>query len=88
MENNERDQELWRIAKQRAAFKRSLGSFFVVNCFLCAIWFVTSGPSSYFWPIWPILGWGLGLAMQYMSAYTRTGNFSAEEEYKKLKGEN
>lgn len=88
MENSKRDEELWRIAKQRAAFKRSLGSYFVVNSFLCAIWFVTSGPNHYFWPIWPILGWGLGLGMQYISAYTGNGNLSAEEEYKKLKGDN
>jgi class 3 adenylate cyclase len=31
-----------------------------VNLFLVAIWALTGG--GYFWPIWVILGWGLGLA--------------------------
>ena len=87
MENN-RDKELWRLARKRAAFKRSLGVYFVVNAFLCAIWFFSSGPGTHFWPVWPILGWGVGIAMQYLGAYTHSGVFSAEEEYKKLKGEN
>ena len=33
-----------------------------VNLFLVAIWAVAGG--GYFWPIWPILGWGLALALQ------------------------
>ena len=31
-----------------------------VNLFLIAVWAVTGG--GYFWPIWVILGWGVGLA--------------------------
>jgi class 3 adenylate cyclase len=31
----------------------------VVNAVLIAIWAVSGG--GYFWPIWPILGWGVGL---------------------------
>jgi hypothetical protein len=86
MDKNHPDQKLWRLAQKRAAFKKSLASYFVVNSFLCAIWFVTSGPRNYFWPVWPILGWGFGIALQYFGAYA--GASSAEEEFKKLKGEN
>src|SRR4051794_14107468 len=32
----------------------------LVNLFLIAIWAVSGG--GYFWPIWPILGWGIGVA--------------------------
>lgn len=56
---------LWQIAKRRAGFKWSVTSYFSVNCLLVAIWYFTSGPDSYFWPVWPILGWGLGIAIQY-----------------------
>ena len=35
--------------------------FAVVNLALIAIWAAAGG--GYFWPIWPILGWGIGLGM-------------------------
>ena len=33
--------------------------FFAVQLLLVAIWAVTGG--GYFWPVWPFLGWGIGL---------------------------
>jgi adenylate cyclase len=36
---------------------------------LIAIWALTS--RGYFWPIWPILGWGVGLGMNYWAVYLR-----------------
>lgn len=82
-----KDEQLWEIAKKRAGFKTSLASYFFVNSFLVAIWFFSSGHNAYFWPIWPMLGWGLGLAFQYYGAYHGTRVFSAEQEYEKLKQE-
>jgi eukaryotic-like serine/threonine-protein kinase len=35
--------------------------YLAVNAFLIAIWAITGG--GYFWPIWVILGWGLGVAI-------------------------
>lgn len=80
-----KDQQLWIVAKKRASFKISAFSYLTVNCMLVAIWGFTSGPGSYFWPIWPMLGWGIGLATQYFSAYHGTDIFSAQKEYEKLK---
>jgi adenylate cyclase len=40
-----------------------------VNFLLIAIWAITS--RGYFWPIWPILGWGVGLGMNYWAVYLR-----------------
>ena len=38
------------------------------------------------WPIFPMLGWGIGLAIQYMKAYHIFGESSLEQkEYEKLK---
>jgi 2TM domain len=34
----------------------------LVNAFLVVIWAVTSGGGALFWPVFPILGWGIGLA--------------------------
>jgi hypothetical protein len=36
-----------------------LAAYLAVNLVLVAIWAATG--AGYFWPIWPILGWGLGL---------------------------
>lgn len=86
MENEQkRDETLWQVASRRAAFKRSFISYLVVNAFLVGVWYFTSGPQSYFWPIWPILGWSIGVVMQYVNAYYGTRMFSTEQEYERLK---
>lgn len=36
------------------------------------------------WPLWTTLGWGIGLAFHFMSAYVTTGSHSIEKEYNKL----
>ncbi|GEO10369.1 2TM domain-containing protein [Segetibacter aerophilus] len=84
---NVRDNELWQIARRRAAFKIGIFSYATVNCMLIAIWYFSSGPGSYFWPIWPLLGWGIGIATQYFHAYHGTSLFSTEREYEKLKNQ-
>lgn len=84
MSNEQQNNRLWRIAKQRAAFKQTLASYVIINGLLVAIWYFTIGPYGYFWPIWSILGWGIGVAIQYMQAYHGSSLFSAEEEYKRL----
>ncbi len=56
--------------------------------FFVGLWFFAndSGDSSDgFWPIWPMLGWGLGLSMHYFRAYQTIGIFNPEKEYDKLK---
>ncbi|TAD90907.1 MAG: hypothetical protein EAY75_04120 [Bacteroidetes bacterium] len=75
------------MAKMRSKFKQGLAVYFVVNCFLVAVWFFTSRGygRSYFWPIWPILGWGLAVVLSYLRTYHTTDLFSAESEFKKLK---
>ncbi len=89
MNNQElRDDELWKLARIRTAFKTSLLSYLVVNLLLNAIWYFSSGPGSYYWPIWPLLGWGVGLAFQYFKAYHSDNIFNTEKEYENLKNRN
>ena len=85
MNNEKRDELLWQMAKRRASFKWSLATYVFVNAFLVAIWYFTSYGHVYFWPMWPMLGWGIGLAFQYFNAYHGDRIFSAEEEYEKLR---
>jgi hypothetical protein len=90
METN-RDEELWRMAKKRASFQRSLVAYFVVNAFLWIIWWFTTHNRSFSghtpWPLWVMLGWGLGLVFHYLSAYGGSTKSLAEKEYERLKNQ-
>ena len=44
----------------RQSFKTHLTFYLVVNVLMIGIWAASGG--GYFWPIWVILGWGIGLA--------------------------
>ncbi len=39
---------------------RQLAAFVAVNLVLVTVWAFSGG--GYFWPVWPMLGWGIGLA--------------------------
>ncbi|WP_375478931.1 2TM domain-containing protein [uncultured Nostoc sp.] len=52
---------------RRTAFWTHFVSFLAVNLFLILLNFITS--PSYFWAIFPILGWGLGLFFHWWSVY-------------------
>jgi hypothetical protein len=51
----------------RRGLRAHATSYFMVMGLLVAIWLLTS-PGHYFWPIWPILGWGFGLLAHALSA--------------------
>lgn len=87
----ERDEKLWRIARKRAEFRKSLYSYIIVNSFLWLVWWFTGGSTGFWgtpWPIWVMLGWGVGLGMQYYEAYHSDSSNMAEREYEKLKQQN
>jgi class 3 adenylate cyclase len=44
----------------RQSVKTHLTAYLLVNLFLIGIWAASGG--GYFWPVWPILGWGLAVA--------------------------
>lgn len=88
----EKDRELWKLAKKRVGFRRHLATYMVINGFLWALWYFTdhkhddreSGGVP--WPIFPMLGWGIGLMFSYLNAYVFTKHDSVEKEYERLKG--
>jgi len=45
--------------QRRTRRRPELAAFVAVNLLLIVIWAATG--AGYFWPIWPLLGWGLGL---------------------------
>ncbi|RZM08645.1 MAG: 2TM domain-containing protein [Pedobacter sp.] len=85
----QRDDKLWRLAKKRAGFQRSLASYFMINAFLWLVWWFTSGRTGHNtgmpWPVWVMLGWGISLLFQYMAAYGAGKQDLVEKEYDKLK---
>jgi hypothetical protein len=94
---DESNLELMKLAKKRVSAKKLLmehiAAYVLVNIFLVLIYFVTSGFSfGYFWPIWPIMGWGLGLALHGVSVVLTlsyiTGTDKVTEEYNRLKQQN
>lgn len=87
--NNEqqRDQELWEMAKARVTFKWTLLAYAISNTMLIFVWYFYTENHSHFWPIWPILGWGMALAFQYYNAYHGNSEISAKREYEKIKRE-
>lgn len=86
-----RDEKLWRIAKRRAGFKITLLVYVLVNSLLWIIWALTMPNKSNgwnMWPIYPMLGWGIGLFFQFLGAYWSGGETLVEKEYKKLQEKN
>ena len=65
------DVELRRLAIRRAdmklAFRSHLMAYVIVNAGLVMINLLTS--DDYFWFIWPMLGWGIGLAAHGVTVY-------------------
>ena len=56
-----------RRVKARRDFRTHVATYVVVNALLVVIWAVTG--AGYFWPIWPIAGWGVGLALNAWVVY-------------------
>jgi hypothetical protein len=62
-----RDQIRKRLKKQHE-FKRFITVWIGVSGMLTLFWLFTN-PSAFFWPIFPILGMGLGAFLQWREAY-------------------
>jgi hypothetical protein len=53
----------------RAGFWTHLAVYLAVNGSLVVIWFFSG--AGYFWPIFPIAGWGIGVAANAWDAFRR-----------------
>lgn len=77
------DSQLREIARKRVEFRAHLIVFCVVNAALWILWYVTG--QGYPWPLWPLIGWGIGLIFHYLFEYHPSRLLSEEEEYQRLK---
>jgi hypothetical protein len=66
-----------RQLKKRRDFHAHLLVYALVNAVIVAIWFVTMA-GGFFWPIFPMLGWGIGVVMNAWDVY-HAEDFSDEQ---------
>ena len=67
MTDADRDAAKKRI-KARREFWALLAVLVVISLFLIAIWFLT-GAHSYFWPIWPLMGFVIAILFSGLNAF-------------------
>lgn len=67
------EQELRKLAVSRLKKKRDFRThvviYAIVNVMLVGIWAITG--AGFFWPIFPILGWGIGIGANAWDVYGR-----------------
>lgn len=85
-----KDPKLWGLAKKRAGFKSHFYTYVTINGFLWLIWLITTPAGlrneGIPWPAWPLMGWGVGLAMHFVFTYIVRFDEKeeTEREYQKL----
>jgi hypothetical protein len=68
-EQKARDEAITHLKKRRDFFGHVL-IYALVNTFLVVIWAVTGG-HGFFWPIFLIVGWGIGVVMNAWDVFWR-----------------
>ncbi len=81
------DDNLWRLAQKRVSFRRHFVVYILVNIALIALWYFTSyqrGETAGYWFVYPLFGWGIGVAFHYWNAF-HDDDDSVDKEYKKMR---
>ena len=73
-----RDRAVQRLKKRRD-FHAHLLAYVLVNGFVVLIWVLT-GPTGFFWPVFLIAAWGIGLVMNAWDVYWRRDITEADIE--------
>jgi 2TM domain len=63
--------------KRKREFTQHLVSYVVVNAVLVGIWALSG--AGYFWPVWVIGGWGIGLAIHAWDTFGRRRMVSEDQ---------
>jgi len=90
----DRDPFLWKQAKARVGFRIHLRTYLIINAGLWLIWAISSfsfqstGNWVSPWPIFPMLGWGIGLVSHYFAVFHwHNERAMIEHEYQKLRSQ-
>ncbi len=84
--DEERREAAIKRIKEKNSFKIHLFIYLVINAMFVVMWGISHSaitvspglPTTYFWPIFPIVGWGVGLAIHGYNVYR--GNHYTEEQ--------
>jgi hypothetical protein len=58
-----------RRVQARRDFGGHLAAYVVINTFLVLVWAITG--AGYFWPVWVIAAWGIGLVLHAWDVFLR-----------------
>lgn len=64
-----RRDEARKTLEKKRGWQSAMVAYVVVNAFLVGIWAMTG--RGYFWPVWPLGGWGLGMVLSFWDIYVR-----------------
>ena len=64
-----RQQAVERLTK-RSEFWAHLAAFVLVNALIVTVWFMLTD-GGFFWPIFPLFGWGIGLFFHAVDVFRR-----------------
>lgn len=70
MQDTERREAAITRLKEKRDFWTHLFVYLAVNILLVVVWVVTAD-GGYFWPVWPIAGWGIGLTVHAFETFRR-----------------
>lgn len=70
MDEQQRREAAVRRLESRREFWTHLFVYVAVNSLLVVIWAITNS-GGYFWPVWPIAGWAIGLAVHAWETFRR-----------------
>jgi hypothetical protein len=76
-----------KIAKKKSDFYIHLVIYIAVNTFLIAQWWTITDGNGFAWFVFPLFGWGIGLAAHAVETFRGDDYVEkrAEKEYQKLK---
>ncbi len=63
--------------REKRDYRRHVAVYVLVNLLLVVIWAASGG--GYFWPVWPIAGWGFGLAIKGYTVYFQEADITEDE---------
>jgi 2TM domain len=86
MSDEELRQQALRSIKAKRDFRTHVFVYVAVNLFLVGVWAFTG--ARFFWPIFPMLGWGIGLSIHAWEAYRgdRVTEDQIQREMRRLRG--
>ncbi|MEM6262477.1 MAG: 2TM domain-containing protein [Bacteroidota bacterium] len=76
------EQQIYERARRRVAFRIHFVAFIIGTLINWVVWLVYTTP--HIWPIWPMLGWSIGITSHYLGAYHPGRLFSIEKEMQRI----